>query len=52
MVGDRKVKANERATYQNKIIPVKKYGNLVVAASGIVDVRREFIQDIKNLPLY
>jgi hypothetical protein len=35
--------------YENKIISVEKYENLVVAAAGFLDVREKFVQDIRNL---
>jgi hypothetical protein len=50
-IGDRKIKTGERTKYQDKIIPVKKYENLVIAAAGLVDFREKLIQDIRNLPL-
>lgn len=49
IVGDKKVKAGEMTYYDNKIIPVEKYENLVVAAAGFLDVREKFVQDIRNL---
>jgi len=49
IISDTKIKAGERATYENKIVPVKGYDNLVIAAAGIVDIREKFIHDIENL---
>jgi 20S proteasome alpha/beta subunit len=51
IVGDKKVKAGEMTYYENKIIPVEKYENLVVAAAGFLDVREKFVQDMRNLHL-
>jgi 20S proteasome alpha/beta subunit len=49
IVGDKKVKAGEMTYYENKIISVEKYENLVVAAAGFLDMREKFVQDIRNL---
>jgi 20S proteasome alpha/beta subunit len=49
IVGDKKVKAGQMTYYENKIISVEKYENLVVAAAGFLDVREKFVQDIRNL---
>lgn len=49
LVADRKVKAGEMVHYENKIVQVKGYSNLVVAAAGLTDVRDKFIQDMENL---
>jgi 20S proteasome alpha/beta subunit len=49
IVGDKKVKAGEMTYYENKIILVEKYENLVVAAAGFLDVREKFVQDIRDL---
>jgi 20S proteasome alpha/beta subunit len=49
VVGDKKVKAGQMTYYENKIISVEKYENLVVAAAGFLDIREKFIQDIRNL---
>jgi 20S proteasome alpha/beta subunit len=51
IVGDKKVKAGEMTYYENKIISVEKYENLVVAAAGFLDMREKFVQDIRNLNL-
>jgi 20S proteasome alpha/beta subunit len=48
-VGDKKVEAGQMTYYENKIILVEKYENLVVAAAGFLDVREKFVQDIRNL---
>jgi 20S proteasome alpha/beta subunit len=49
IVGDKKVKAGEMTYYEDKIISVEKYENLVVGAAGFLDVREKFIQDMRNL---
>jgi 20S proteasome alpha/beta subunit len=49
IVGDKKVKAGEMTYYEDKIISVEKYENLVVAAAGFLDMREKFIQDVRNL---
>lgn len=49
VVGDKKVKAGQMTYYENKIISVEKYENLVVAAAGFLDIREKFIQDVRNL---
>jgi 20S proteasome alpha/beta subunit len=49
VIGDKKVKAGQMTYYENKIISVEKYENLVVAAAGFLDIREKFIQDIRNL---
>lgn len=49
LVGDKKVKAGQMAYYENKIISVEKYENLVVAAAGLLDIREKFVQDVRNL---
>jgi 20S proteasome alpha/beta subunit len=49
LVGDKKVKAGQMTYYENKIISVEKYENLVVGAAGFLDIREKFIQDIRNL---
>jgi len=51
IVGDKKVKAGQMTYYENKIIWVEKYENLVVAAAGFLDIREKFVQDIRNLHL-
>lgn len=51
IVGDKKVKAGEMTYYEDKIISVEKYENLVVAAAGFLDIREKFVQDIRNLHL-
>ena len=51
IVGDKKVKAGQMTYYENKIISVEKYENLVVAAAGFLDIREKFVQDIRNLHL-
>jgi 20S proteasome alpha/beta subunit len=49
LVGDKKVKAGQMTYYENKITPVEKYENLVVAAAGFLDIREKFVQDVRNL---
>lgn len=49
IVGDKKIKAGGMTYYENKIISVEKYENLVVGAAGFLDMREKFIQDIRNL---
>jgi 20S proteasome alpha/beta subunit len=49
LIGDKKVKAGQMTYYEDKIISVEKYENLVVAAAGFLDIREKFIQDIRNL---
>ncbi|HVP40475.1 MAG TPA: hypothetical protein VMS95_00805 [Candidatus Krumholzibacteriaceae bacterium] len=49
IVGDKKVKAGEMTYYEDKIISVEKYENLVVGAAGFLDMREKFIQDVRNL---
>jgi hypothetical protein len=49
IISDTKIKAGERATYENKIVPVHGYSNLVIAAAGILDIREKFIHDIENI---
>jgi 20S proteasome alpha/beta subunit len=49
LVGDKKVKAGEMTYYEDKIVSVEKYENLVVGAAGFLDMREKFLQDVKNL---
>jgi 20S proteasome alpha/beta subunit len=49
IVGDKKVKAGEMTYYEDKIVSVEKYENLVVGAAGFLDIREKFLQDVKNL---
>jgi 20S proteasome alpha/beta subunit len=49
IVGDKKVKAGQMTYYEDKIISVEKYENLVMAAAGFLDIREKFVQDIRNL---
>jgi 20S proteasome alpha/beta subunit len=49
IVGDKKVKAGEMTYYEDKIVSVEKYENLVVGAAGFLDIREKFIQDVRNL---
>lgn len=49
IVGDKKVKAGEMTYYEDKIISVEKYENLIVGAAGFLDMREKFIQDVRNL---
>lgn len=51
IVGDKKVKAGQMTYYEDKIIPVEKYENLIVAAAGFLDIREKFVQDVRNLHL-
>jgi len=39
VIGDKKVKAGQMTYYENKIISVEKYENLVVAAAGFLRPR-------------
>jgi 20S proteasome alpha/beta subunit len=49
LVGDKKVKAGEMTYYEDKIVSVEKYENLVVGAAGFLDMREKFLQDVRNL---
>ena len=49
IIGDKKVKAGQMTYYEDKIISVEKYENLIVAAAGFLDIREKFIQDVRNL---
>jgi hypothetical protein len=49
IVGNKKVKAGEMTYYEDKIVSVEKYENLVVDAAGFLDIREKFIQDVRNL---
>lgn len=51
IVGDKKVKAGQMTYFENKIVTVEKYKNLVVAAAGFLDIREKFVQDVRNLRL-
>ena len=51
IIGDKKVKAGQMTYYEDKIIPVEKYENLIVAAAGFLDIREKFVQDVRNLHL-
>jgi 20S proteasome alpha/beta subunit len=49
LVGDKKVKAGEMTYYEDKIVSVEGYENLVVGAAGFLDMREKFIRDVRNL---
>jgi 20S proteasome alpha/beta subunit len=49
LLGDKKVKAGEMTYYEDKIVSVEGYENLVVGAAGFLDMREKFIQDVRNL---